>query len=96
MIEACGLTKHFRGPDGPIVAVDNLSFTVAPGTVLGLLGPNGAGKSTTLRMLSTLLSPDAGHATITGWTRLLRSHDCERQEAVWHHPRRSSSFNPGN
>ncbi len=66
MIEASGLTKHFRGPEGPIVAVDNLSFTVAPGTVLGLLGPNGAGKSTTLRMLSTLLSPDAGHATIAG------------------------------
>ena len=66
MIEARGLTKQFSGPDGPIVAVDGLSFTVEPGTIVGLLGPNGAGKTTTLRMLGTLLVPDAGSAALAG------------------------------
>ncbi|MFT4623169.1 MAG: sodium transport system ATP-binding protein [Myxococcota bacterium] len=66
MIEARGLTKRFAGPDGPITAVDDLSFRVEPGTILGLLGPNGAGKTTTLRILGTLLAPDAGSATIAG------------------------------
>lgn len=67
MIEARGLTKRFAGPDGPIVAVDDLSFEVSPGTIVGLLGPNGAGKTTTLRMLSTLLAPDEGVARIAGY-----------------------------
>ena len=66
MIEARGLTKQFAGPDGPVVAVDGLSFTVEPGTIVGLLGPNGAGKTTTLRMLGTLLAPDAGSAHVAG------------------------------
>ena len=66
MIEARGLTKRFAGPDGPLVAVDGLSFTVVPGTIVGLLGPNGAGKTTTLRMLGTLLAPDEGSATVAG------------------------------
>lgn len=48
------------------VAVDNLSFTVYKGEVFGLLGPNGAGKTTTLRMLSTLIKPDAGDAILDG------------------------------
>jgi ABC-2 type transport system ATP-binding protein len=57
-----GLTKSF----GPVLAVQNLSFTVEPGTVTGFLGPNGAGKTTTLRMLLGLVTPTAGHATING------------------------------
>lgn len=48
------------------VAVDHLSFSVAGGEVFGLLGPNGAGKTTTLRMLSTLIRPDAGDVLIDG------------------------------
>lgn len=56
------LTKTF----GQVLAVQNLSFTVEPGTVTGFLGPNGAGKTTTLRMLLGLVTPTAGHATING------------------------------
>ncbi|MEU6642166.1 ABC transporter ATP-binding protein [Saccharomonospora sp. NPDC046836] len=56
------LTKQF----GPVTAVQNLSFTVEPGTVTGFLGPNGAGKTTTLRMLLGLVTPTAGTATING------------------------------
>ncbi len=61
-IEITGLSKHF----GPVVAVDNLSFTVEPGRVTGFLGPNGSGKTTTLRMLLGLVHPSAGTATING------------------------------
>jgi ABC-2 type transport system ATP-binding protein len=61
-IVVSGLTKRF----GPVLAVDNLSFTVEPGSVTGFLGPNGAGKTTTLRSLLGLISPTAGTATIGG------------------------------
>jgi len=62
-----GLTKVFRGPKRrPIRAVDGVSFTARPGEIFGLLGANGAGKTTTLRLLSTMLSPSAGDATICG------------------------------
>ncbi|GIG24771.1 ABC transporter ATP-binding protein [Cellulomonas denverensis] len=61
-IEIRHLTKTF----GPVRAVDDLSFTVAPGRVTGFLGPNGAGKTTTLRMLLGLVSPTSGTATIGG------------------------------
>jgi sodium transport system ATP-binding protein len=67
MIEARGLTKIFRDKKrGDIRAVDNISFTVAPGQIYGLLGANGAGKTTTLRLLATLLKPTAGTATLAG------------------------------
>ena len=56
------LTKGYRGR----VALSQLSFTVAPGEIVGLLGPNGAGKSTTLSILATLLSFDAGTVSIRG------------------------------
>src|SRR6201993_3817001 len=58
-IEARGLTKRFVD----FVAVDNLDLRVDRGTVVSLLGPNGAGKTTTVRMLATLLRPDAGEAS---------------------------------
>lgn len=61
-IEVSGLTKHF----GEVAAVDDVSFTVEPGSVTGFLGPNGAGKTTTLRMLLGLVRPDRGSATIGG------------------------------
>lgn len=67
MITADGLVKHFRGSDGSLVkAVDGVSFTVAPGDMVGLLGANGVGKTTTMRLLATLLKPTAGTAGIGG------------------------------
>jgi ABC-2 type transport system ATP-binding protein len=51
---------------GPVVAVDGIDFAVPEGTVLGLLGPNGAGKTTTVRMLTTILRPTRGRATVLG------------------------------
>jgi ABC-2 type transport system ATP-binding protein len=51
---------------GKVRALDNLSLDVEEGTVLGVLGPNGAGKTTTVRILSTLLRPDSGRATVAG------------------------------
>jgi ABC-2 type transport system ATP-binding protein len=62
MIEIQSLSKRY----GSTVAVDDLSFSVPPGSVLGFLGPNGAGKTTTLRMLLGLAQPNAGSATIDG------------------------------
>ena len=62
VVEFAGLTKRF----GSLTAVDDLSFTVAPGQVTGFLGPNGAGKTTTLRMLLGLVRPTSGTATIDG------------------------------
>jgi ABC-2 type transport system ATP-binding protein len=61
-IEARNLSKRY----GPKLAVDNLTFTVAPGKVTGFLGPNGAGKSTTIRLLLGLDRPDGGEARIGG------------------------------
>ena len=61
-IEARGLVKGY----GDVVALDGLDLTVPEGTILGLLGPNGAGKTTAIRILTTLLSPDAGTATVAG------------------------------
>lgn len=63
MIEIRNLTKRFAQH----TAVDNLSFSVQPGEVLGFLGPNGAGKSTTMKMLTGFLAPTAGTASILGF-----------------------------
>ncbi len=63
MIKISSLTKRF----GEHVAVDNLSFDVSPGEVLGFLGPNGAGKSTTMKMLTGFLTPDGGSASVGGF-----------------------------
>jgi ABC-2 type transport system ATP-binding protein len=68
MIEIKNLTKRFSGRGGDIVAVDNLSLSVAPGQIFGFLGPNGAGKTTTIRMLTCLLRPTGGTASINGFT----------------------------
>ncbi len=68
MIEVHQLSKRFSlAGGGHIVAVDQLSFTVAAGEVYGLLGPNGAGKTTTLRMILGLLRPSSGQAAIAGF-----------------------------
>ncbi|AYY12183.1 ATP-binding cassette domain-containing protein [Actinobacteria bacterium YIM 96077] len=70
-IEASGLAKSF----GTTRAVDGVDFTIEAGTVHGLLGPNGAGKTTVVRLLATLLRPDAGRAAIMG-------HDIIRDPAA--------------
>src|SRR5687767_10081017 len=61
-IEAMGLVKSF----GDTRAVDGVDLEVPRGAVYGVLGPNGAGKTTTIRMLATLLRPDAGTARVLG------------------------------
>ena len=60
MIRVAGLTRSF----GAVRAITDVSFTAADGRITGLLGPNGAGKSTTLRVLYTVLRPDAGNAAV--------------------------------
>lgn len=62
MIEAVDLTKRY----GSKTAVDNISFTIEPGTVTGFLGPNGAGKSTTMRLIMGLDKPTSGKVTVNG------------------------------
>ena len=62
MIEARSLTKRFGGRS----AVEDISFTVPAGEIVGFLGPNGAGKSTTMRMLLGLLRPTSGEASVDG------------------------------
>lgn len=62
MIEIRNLSKHF----GPLKAVDNISFSVGKGEVLGFLGPNGAGKSTTMKMVAGFLNPTSGTALVAG------------------------------
>jgi ABC-2 type transport system ATP-binding protein len=61
-ISAHGLVKSF----GDVRALDGVDLEAAPGTVLGVLGPNGAGKTTSVRVLTTLLTPDAGEARVAG------------------------------
>jgi daunorubicin/doxorubicin transport system ATP-binding protein len=70
-VEAAGLVKAF----GATVAVDGIDVSIPAGSVYGFLGPNGAGKTTTIRMLSTLLRPDAGTARVFG-------HDVVRDAAA--------------
>jgi ABC-2 type transport system ATP-binding protein len=69
-IDVFELTKRF----GELIAVDRATFTVAQGEIFGLIGPNGAGKSTLIKMLTTLLPPTSGRATVAG-------HDILRQPA---------------
>jgi ABC-2 type transport system ATP-binding protein len=63
-IEVNGLVREFKGG---VRAVDGIDFAVRPGEIYGFLGPNGAGKSTTVHMLTTLLPPTAGSATVAGY-----------------------------
>jgi oleandomycin transport system ATP-binding protein len=62
-VEVQGLVKRY----GKTTALAGVDLAVRPGTVVGLLGPNGAGKTTAVRVLATLLRPDAGHATVGGY-----------------------------
>jgi oleandomycin transport system ATP-binding protein len=69
-IVAEGLVKRF----GETTALDGVDLAVRTGTVLGLLGPNGAGKTTAVRVLATLIRPDAGHATVGGYDVVRQAH----------------------
>ncbi|MFB7503615.1 ABC transporter ATP-binding protein [Streptomyces broussonetiae] len=66
VISAAGLARTFQSKSGPVEAVRGIDLTVRAGEILGFLGPNGAGKTTTLRMLTTLLKPTGGAATVAG------------------------------
>src|ERR1700746_390564 len=62
MLEACSLTKCYA----TIPAVENVSFSIKPGEVLGYLGPNGSGKSTTVKIITGLMEPTRGHVLFNG------------------------------
>jgi len=79
MIEARSLSKVFPDRTKPVVAVDSVSFTCAPGEIYGLLGANGAGKTTTLRLLATMLRPTSGTATIGGYDVTLEPEQARRR-----------------
>ncbi|MEU5365523.1 ATP-binding cassette domain-containing protein [Streptomyces sp. NPDC005925] len=66
IISTAGLARTFQSKSGPVEAVRGIDLTVHEGEILGFLGPNGAGKTTTLRMLTTLLPPTGGAATVAG------------------------------
>jgi len=82
MIQARGLVQTFNTKQGrqkvEVRAVDGVDLDVAEGEVVGFLGPNGAGKTTTLRMLTTLLRPTAGTATVAGYDVVKQSEDVRR------------------
>jgi ABC-2 type transport system ATP-binding protein len=74
-IRASGLRKTY----GDVVALDGLDLAVETGTVMGLLGPNGAGKTTTVRVLTTLVTPEAGSAEVAGVDVLRRPRELRRR-----------------
>jgi len=79
IIDVQGLTKSF---DGKVRAVDGVSFSVREGEIFAFLGPNGAGKTTTINMLTTLLKPTSGTATICGFDILREANDVRRSIGV--------------
>lgn len=74
MIEATGLTKYY----GNFPAIENVSFDVKSGEVLGFLGPNGSGKTTSMRILTGFMPPTSGHAEIGGYDVVTKSRDARR------------------
>jgi sodium transport system ATP-binding protein len=80
MIHVRELTKSYADlRRGSFVAVDRISFDASPGQIYGLLGPNGAGKTTALRILSTMLQPTSGEATVNGYDVLTQPALVRRQ-----------------
>nr|QVQ68814.1 mmrAI [uncultured bacterium] len=79
MIQVRGLAKTFSSKKGNVTAVAGVDFEVEAGEIVGFLGPNGAGKTTTMRMLTTLLKPSGGSATIAGHDLLRASGEVRRK-----------------
>ncbi|MFJ6180247.1 ABC transporter ATP-binding protein [Streptomyces sp. NPDC092295] len=79
IISTAGLARTFPTRNGPVEAVRGIDLTVRTGEIIGFLGPNGAGKTTTLRMLTTLLPPTGGAATVAGFD-LEREPDAVRRK----------------
>src|SRR5579872_4054007 len=75
VLDIVHLSRNF----GPLTAVDDVSFSVPAGEVLGLLGPNGAGKSTTMKMIAVFLAPTAGTAIVCGHDIVRRPLQAKRQ-----------------
>jgi ABC-2 type transport system ATP-binding protein len=75
MIEVSGLTKRY----GPITAIQDVSFTVGRGQIVGFLGPNGAGKSTTMRILACFMPASGGTARVAGYDVFTQSMDVRRR-----------------
>ncbi len=75
MIDVENLTKHY----GPVTAIRDVSFSVAPGDIVGFLGPNGAGKSTTMRILSCFMPASGGTARVAGYDVFRESMDVRRR-----------------
>ena len=80
MIETDRLCRHF----GSLVAVDDLSFSVSQGEVLGFLGPNGAGKSTTMKMIAGFLTPTSGTISVCGFD--VEAHPVEAKRRIGYLP----------
>ena len=82
VIEVENLRKIYRSESSENVALDGVSFHVPQGTIFGLLGPNGAGKSTLVKILTTIIPPTSGHATVMGCDVLRNPLDVRRRIAV--------------
>jgi ABC-2 type transport system ATP-binding protein len=78
IIRTENLTKKFNG----FTAVDNISFSIREGEIFGFLGPNGAGKTTTIKMLTTLLNPTKGNASVSGFDILKNRNDVRKVVGV--------------
>jgi ABC-2 type transport system ATP-binding protein len=87
MVSATGLTKTF----GEFVAVDQVSFEVAPGEIFGFLGSNGAGKTTVIRMLCGLLKPTSGNGTVAGFD--IATHPAEIKTRIGYMSQKFSLYN---
>src|SRR5947209_16675474 len=79
LITVRGLTRTFQTKAGAAEAVRGIDLDVWAGEIVGLLGPNGAGKTTTLRMLTTLLEPSAGSATVAGFDLVTQPREVRRR-----------------
>jgi len=81
-LSAENLVKVYKGRGPAVRAVDGMSFAVRRGQIFGLLGPNGAGKTTTLKMLTTLLQPTSGRASVLGYDVVGQSLEVRRRISV--------------
>ena len=87
MIEVQGLTKYY----GNKAAIDNLTFTMDKGEIMGFLGPNGAGKTTTMRVLSCFMPPTSGAAKVEGYD--IRTHALEVRRRIGYLPEHVPLYN---